>query len=105
MTEWLPDWIQEALRWAWVPALGAIGGLMAAFHRASRGEARFWSMETVFGVVASAMLGGISYGVLKHYGVSGTLLGSALGAIGFIGPKMITDAYDWFRTKAASQNK
>jgi CHASE2 domain-containing sensor protein len=99
MTEWLPDWMMEAVRWAWVPAIAAIGGLMAAFHRASRGETKFWSMETMFGVIASALLGGISYGVLKHYGVSGPLLGSVLGAIGFIGPKIITDLYDWMKSK------
>jgi CHASE2 domain-containing sensor protein len=97
MTEWLPDWVVE---WAWVPAMAAIGGLMGAFHRASQGQGKFWSMETLFGVLSSSLLGGISYGVLKHYGISGPLLGSALGAIGFIGPKIITDAYDWLKAKA-----
>lgn len=91
------DEILEGLRvlynWAWVPALGAIGGLMGALDRAQQGKQVFWSSRTAFGVLASAFMGGLSYGILTHYGISGGFLGSAIGISGYLGPKIIDDFY------------
>jgi CHASE2 domain-containing sensor protein len=101
--DWLPEWLSDTLGWLWVPATGALGGLMSAFHRASKGEERFWARKTLFGVMASSLLGGLSYGVLKYYGFSGPILGSLLGAIGFIGPKIIDDAYAYIQIRGKAK--
>lgn len=94
----MEDWVASAFdivaRWFWVPALAALGGIMAALDRARRGQHSFWSMRTAYGVVASSIAGSLVFMVLQYYGVVGLMLGALTGAGGYIGPRLIDDLYD-----------
>jgi LydA holin phage, holin superfamily III len=93
------EWVATALYWLWVPMLGAIGGLMGVLNRVRLGQHKFWSFRTAAAIAASAIMGGMSYGLFTSYGLAGPALGSAVGMAGYIGPRAIDDFYDWIKRK------
>ena len=72
---------------------------MGALHRAHQGQGKLWSWETLFGILSSAILGSISIGFFIHYEIPIYLVGSLTGVIGFLGPRIVNDAYDRHKSK------
>lgn len=101
--DWLPDRLLEAFDWAWVPAMGAIGGVMAALSRKSVHGEPYWSWRNFAGICAAAIAAICAYPFIIliadswHLGM-GFVAGS-LGVIGHLGPRVFDDLWTRIQDK------